>query len=321
MGDAASTASSITSNPQSPIDALTASIDALDTPSSSGVSATAQAPDGYDPAVRIVLREVDVEPELRQGCAELCNHSVRGNIEWVAESSEPRRAAPDEYRWFVRFTREDPDAGPSTTSPNPRGCIIRPSHSDFTDLSSTHIPQSGLPSTQFSVSVRYRRRCEAYRALGHIVSQTRHCSTLVGDLPEDEGINGSPESQVPRFEWSGDTAGLERTEDCLFETLGIMIDCSRNGVLLVERVEELLRLLALMGCNMLQLYTEDTYEAGAPVESRRWSADARRSPRSEANRSSGTFADRTKPRSSKESTTTHSHCTIPGLHLSRQVCR
>ena len=39
-----------------------------------------------------------------------------------------------------------------------------------------------------------------------------------------------------------------------------MIDCSRNGVLLVSAVQDLLRHCALMGCNMLQLYTEDTYK-------------------------------------------------------------
>ncbi|MBQ8175255.1 MAG: beta-N-acetylhexosaminidase [Clostridia bacterium] len=49
-------------------------------------------------------------------------------------------------------------------------------------------------------------------------------------------------------------------EKCSFETLGLMLDCSRNAVMTVESVKRLLRLLALMGYNMLQLYTEDTYE-------------------------------------------------------------
>ncbi len=51
-----------------------------------------------------------------------------------------------------------------------------------------------------------------------------------------------------------------RAERCSFETLGTMIDCSRNGVLRVSSVKFLLRKLALLGYNMLQLYTEDTYE-------------------------------------------------------------
>ena len=41
-----------------------------------------------------------------------------------------------------------------------------------------------------------------------------------------------------------------------FETLGVMIDCSRNAVLSVENAKRLLRVLALMGYNMVQLYTE-----------------------------------------------------------------
>ena len=49
-------------------------------------------------------------------------------------------------------------------------------------------------------------------------------------------------------------------EKCSFETLGLMLDCSRNAVMTVDSIKRLLRLLALMGYNMLQLYTEDTYE-------------------------------------------------------------
>lgn len=39
-----------------------------------------------------------------------------------------------------------------------------------------------------------------------------------------------------------------------------MIDCSRNGVLKIKKVKQLLCYMALMGLNMLQLYTEDTFE-------------------------------------------------------------
>lgn len=43
-------------------------------------------------------------------------------------------------------------------------------------------------------------------------------------------------------------------------SLGIMIDCSRNSVMAPEKVKEFAHLIAGMGYNMLQLYTEDTYE-------------------------------------------------------------
>lgn len=43
------------------------------------------------------------------------------------------------------------------------------------------------------------------------------------------------------------------------ESLGPMLDCSRNGVLSVDSIKKFVRHLALMGHNMLMLYTEDTY--------------------------------------------------------------
>jgi hypothetical protein len=45
-----------------------------------------------------------------------------------------------------------------------------------------------------------------------------------------------------------------------FDTLGVMVDASRNAVPTVSTIQYLLRRLALMGINQLMLYTEDTYE-------------------------------------------------------------
>lgn len=45
-----------------------------------------------------------------------------------------------------------------------------------------------------------------------------------------------------------------------FTTLGIMLDCSRNAVMTVEHLKIWMRRLALLGYNMVMLYTEDTYE-------------------------------------------------------------
>ncbi len=50
------------------------------------------------------------------------------------------------------------------------------------------------------------------------------------------------------------------SESTPFEMLGIMLDCSRNAVMTVEHVKRWLRQLALLGYNMVMLYTEDTYE-------------------------------------------------------------
>lgn len=45
-----------------------------------------------------------------------------------------------------------------------------------------------------------------------------------------------------------------------FRMNGVMLDCSRNGVVKVDTVKRMLRYMALMGLDMLMLYTEDTYE-------------------------------------------------------------
>lgn len=85
--------------------------------------------------------------------------------------------------------------------------------------------------TDDGVTVEFSRTCEAYRALG----------ILLGRL----------------------ASGLEivpHQETCAFETMGFMLDASRNGVPRVERVQRLIRQVALMGFNQLMLYTEDTYE-------------------------------------------------------------
>lgn len=45
-----------------------------------------------------------------------------------------------------------------------------------------------------------------------------------------------------------------------FETVGPMLDCSRNAVLQPETLRFFLRKMALMGLNLAMMYTEDTYE-------------------------------------------------------------
>ena len=55
-------------------------------------------------------------------------------------------------------------------------------------------------------------------------------------------------------------AGLEGEENTPFRTLGIMLDCSRNKVFAPAYLRELFVKLALMGYNLVMLYTEDTYQ-------------------------------------------------------------
>ena len=60
-------------------------------------------------------------------------------------------------------------------------------------------------------------------------------------------------------EHSGEEA-YETTQKAHFTMNGAMLDCSRNGVLNLNATKRMIRYMALMGHNMLMLYTEDTYE-------------------------------------------------------------
>ncbi|MEA4863092.1 MAG: family 20 glycosylhydrolase [Victivallaceae bacterium] len=55
-------------------------------------------------------------------------------------------------------------------------------------------------------------------------------------------------------------AGLSGDSETTFETYGIMLDASRNGVMTVAHFKKWLRQLALYGYNMAMLYCEDTYK-------------------------------------------------------------
>ena len=80
-------------------------------------------------------------------------------------------------------------------------------------------------------TIGYSRKSEFFRALAQ----------LVGHLEQ------------------GKKAVLIR-ENGAFQLCGGMIDCSRNAVPRVERLEELFATMAMMGMNCVMLYTEDTYE-------------------------------------------------------------
>lgn len=55
-------------------------------------------------------------------------------------------------------------------------------------------------------------------------------------------------------------AGMDTLEEASsFTSFGIMLDCSRNAVMTVKHLKKWMRQLSLFGCNMIMLYTEDTY--------------------------------------------------------------
>lgn len=90
--------------------------------------------------------------------------------------------------------------------------------------------EAGLCRTAGGYRITYRRKCEFYREFLRVLAGETECR-----------------------------------ETCSFETLGVMADCSRNAVMNVTFAKSYIRTLAGMGFNMLELYTEDTYEiAGEP---------------------------------------------------------
>jgi hypothetical protein len=92
-------------------------------------------------------------------------------------------------------------------------------------------------SSSSGVEVRYGSRAAAFRAVG----------TLLAFKAEE-------------------LAELNINETSPFPMRGVMIDCSRNGVLRPEAAAHFMRRIALMGVNMVMLYTEDTYEIpGEPL--------------------------------------------------------
>jgi hypothetical protein len=70
------------------------------------------------------------------------------------------------------------------------------------------------------------------------------------------GLNGAFRGLARMLAGNTETA----SEKTFLDTLGFMIDCSRNAVMTVDTAKAVLRRMALMGYNMMMLYTENTYE-------------------------------------------------------------
>lgn len=77
--------------------------------------------------------------------------------------------------------------------------------------------------------VRYQRPSQAYRALGQLLSGAQ--------------LEG----------------GKTVSQTCFLESVGVMLDVSRNGLFRVERIEEMFLQFALAGIDSVQLYMEDSY--------------------------------------------------------------
>ncbi|SCZ87601.1 BZ3500_MvSof-1268-A1-R1_Chr2-2g05067 [Microbotryum saponariae] len=215
-------------------------------------------PKSTHPRITIVLPSAKIPDEIRPGVIELAKHSVRGNVSVLGDDEPAPSSDGSLYVWTVGFWH-DPSIGD-------RGMRLDCNLDDFT----------AATGGAFEIEISYNRTVEAFRGLGHVLAISRGLSTF--DQPLSSSADSDPDRmsqsdagsgmkdvheghQSDGVRWSGNVgSAICRRETCLFESVGVMIDCSRNGVLKADAVKWLLRHLALMGVNVLQLYCEDTYE-------------------------------------------------------------
>jgi hypothetical protein len=103
---------------------------------------------------------------------------------------------------------------------------------------------------------------------GGIAVSFRICENGPAFLPQGEGFEVSGSTIPELLRALASLRGFAETGDIPekygetrgFDTLGLMLDASRDAVPTVSSVKHLLRRMALMGMNVLMLYTEDTYE-------------------------------------------------------------
>ena len=99
----------------------------------------------------------------------------------------------------------------------------------FTHDPSPPRPGFSIAHQKRTANVRYSRKCDAFRALGHLLGQA-------------------------------DGASQDVTQTCQFDLMGVKFDCSRGGVPRIEMLKALFRHIALLGYNCYAPYMEDIYE-------------------------------------------------------------
>ncbi|KNZ55090.1 hypothetical protein VP01_276g10 [Puccinia sorghi] len=191
----------------------------------------------------------------------------------VPHLAPPTRLRP-EFWWFLQFIKQDNEEEEGTAASAGR-FKISTSHASFEPFSNCEpgflvtlldSMRLGGRAERFLVTVRYAGRSGGFRALGHILGLTKHrpfsASLSLAHSHSKQQQQASTNAKLRRTLICQRmlAALVQSHETCQFDSLGLMVDCSRNGVLRVIRVKQLCRFIALMGLNVLQLYTEDTYQ-------------------------------------------------------------
>ncbi|KAI8910314.1 glycoside hydrolase, family 20, catalytic core [Gorgonomyces haynaldii] len=107
---------------------------------------------------------------------------------------------------------------------------IKLSFSHLDGIPLTHQTRTVEFDDHLQVTVYYDRKIDAFRGLGSLMTQFEHSLDLNWD------------------------------ESSVFESCGLMIDCSRGSVKSLDTVFYFLRQASLYGFSTLQLYTEDTFK-------------------------------------------------------------
>ncbi|KAJ3145721.1 hypothetical protein HDU89_006956 [Geranomyces variabilis] len=167
--------------------------------------------------LQMVLMAETYPVDIAPGLNEIARHCVHKNF-MTRETANDNDMNPAE-RISVHFQHDE--------MLQEGAVIVRPSHASHRE-----VPDGET----FAIIVTYRRHCEAFRAVGRMIS-------ALFDLYAQNEL-------ALHMSWD---------ECAQFESLGVMLDCSRCAVLSLETVLYMVRTCALLGMNTFQLYTEDTF--------------------------------------------------------------
>lgn len=237
------------------------------------------------PRIRVCISNASLPEAISRGVAELVSHHIRPDALHLHQSDEPIAAsgsadigassssflpAASFWNWNLKFvestsTLHHDSSSDSSSNLNRLTWCCSTSSGTFAAHAGERPDHAQLIDTPFVITAYYHPDSPhlAYRALGHVLGAAKDCMSLDADQDPSSTL-------YPRL-FSSSTAGLSLSPEAAYaklnivqtadyETIGTMIDCSRNGVLNVRSTKYLIRTLALLGYNMLQLYTEDTYE-------------------------------------------------------------
>ncbi|CBQ73971.1 conserved hypothetical protein [Sporisorium reilianum SRZ2] len=230
------------------------------------------------PRVKICISRPSLPRAIAPGIEQLARHHIRPDVLSLHSSSEPiaagglpSREAPSSpapvWNWNVTFVESNSAV---SEGEQPSSDRLTWSCSTSSDTFAPFLGSAAMQAvdTPFIITATYHPDSPhlAYRALGHVLGVARDCLSLHITTDADASLHpnlfASSSNSRSGYLLSPASAhrNLNLTQTADYETIGTMIDCSRNGVLNVRSTKFLLRTLALLGYNMLQLYTEDTYE-------------------------------------------------------------